>query len=71
MSGINWTKAWAGSDDGTIVGGIDLKNIQDDLAGVLTTTDIGVLVKSYTDPGTLVFVDNEIVSVDNAAVYIP
>lgn len=36
---ISWTKYWAGSDDGTIVGGIDLKNIQDDLANVTVTGD--------------------------------
>lgn len=36
---ITWTKEWAGTDDGTIVGGVDLKNIQDDLANVLQTLD--------------------------------
>lgn len=36
---ITWTKEWAGTDDGTIVGGLDLKNIQDDLANVLQTAD--------------------------------
>ena len=36
---ITWTKEWAGADDGTIVGGADLKNIQDDLANVLQTLD--------------------------------
>ena len=38
---IQWTKLWAGSDDGTIVGGLDLKNIQNDLSSVLTTSDVG------------------------------
>jgi len=42
MPGITWTKEWAGTDDGTIVGGTDLKNIQDDLATVLTTSDLTV-----------------------------
>lgn len=69
MAGIVWTKEWSGADDGTIVGGIDLMNIQDDLANVLTTSDIGVLVKSYTDPGELVFWENNAVSYENAAVY--
>lgn len=36
---ITWTKEWAGADDGTIVGGVDLKNIQDDLSNVLQTLD--------------------------------
>jgi len=36
---ITWTKEWSGTDDGTIVGGVDLKNIQDDLANVLQTLD--------------------------------
>ena len=70
MAGITWTKAWAGADDGTIVGGTDLKNIQDDLANVLVTSDIGVLVKSYTDPGDLIFWENDAVSWENDAVYI-
>ena len=69
MAGITWTKAWAGADDGTIVGGTDLKNIQDDLANVLVTSDIGVLVKSYTDPGDLIFWENVAVSWENDAVY--
>lgn len=46
---IVWTKLWSGSDDGTILRGIDLRNIQDDLAGVLQTSDIGVLVQGYDD----------------------
>ena len=70
MAGITWTKSWAGADDGTVVGGTDLKNIQDDLATVLTTTDIGVTVKSYTDPGTNIFWENALVSWENDAVYI-
>jgi len=70
MAGITWTKSWAGADDGTVVGGTDLKNIQDDLATVLTTTDIGVTVKSYTDHGTNIFWENALVSWENDAVYI-
>lgn len=37
---IVWTKYWAGSDDGTILKGIDLRNIQDDLAVVQTVDDV-------------------------------
>jgi len=70
MAGITWTKEWDGADDGTIVGGIDLRNIQDDLAGVLTLSDIGVLVKSYTDPGDLVFWENNVVAYEGDAVYV-
>lgn len=69
MSGITWTKEWAGSDDGTIVGGTDLKNIQDDLAPVLTLSDIGVLVKAYNDPGDALFWEGNAVSYENDAVY--
>lgn len=31
---ILWTKEWSGADDGTIVSGIDLQNIQQDLANI-------------------------------------
>jgi len=69
MAGITWTKEWAGTDDGTIIGGIDLKNIQDDLSGVLTLSDIGVTVEAYTEPETMVFWENDAVAYENAAVY--
>lgn len=69
MSGISWTKAWAGADDGTVLGGTDLKNIQDDLSAVLTTSDIGVTVAAYTASTTLVFWENSAVSWENVAVY--
>jgi hypothetical protein len=36
---IIWTKDWEGTDDGTIIGGLDLKNIQDDLSNVLQAAD--------------------------------
>lgn len=32
---FEWTKRWTAADDGTVVGGIDLKNIQDDIDGGL------------------------------------
>ena len=44
---ISWTKNWTSADDGSIVGGSDLKNIQDDLASVLQTSDIGTNIQAY------------------------
>ena len=44
---ISWTKLWTGADDGTIVRGVDLGNIQNDLALVLQTSDIGSSVQAY------------------------
>ena len=38
---IRWTKNWAGVDDGTILKGVDLKNFQQDMSGVLTKDDVG------------------------------
>lgn len=46
---VNWTKLWAGSDDGTLVGGIDLRNIQLDLASVIQTSDIGSAVQAHSE----------------------
>lgn len=71
MPGITWTKDWAGTDDGTIVGGVDLKNIQDDLTVVVNTSDIGVTVAAYAAPSTttLTFWENDAVAYENAAVY--
>jgi hypothetical protein len=37
---ITWTKDWQGSDDGTILKAIDIKNIQDDLSVVQTVGDV-------------------------------
>ena len=69
MAGITWTKEWSGADDGTIVGGIDLKNIQDDLTNVLSTSDIGVTVQAYDDPGEPVFWESDLVAWENETVY--
>lgn len=44
---ITWTKNWSGADDGTLLKGVDLGNIQGDLAAVVQTTDIGVTVQGY------------------------
>ena len=36
MPAITWTKDWSSADDGTVVSGADLKNIQDDIGSGLT-----------------------------------
>lgn len=46
---ITWTKDWSGSDDGTILKGIDLGNIQNDMTAVLQTTDIDTLIQAQDD----------------------
>jgi len=44
---FQWTKRWAAADDGTVVGGIDLKNLQDDIdSGLGQITSVNSL--SYT-----------------------
>lgn len=44
---FEWTKRWTAADDGTVVGGIDLKNIQDDIdSGLGQITSVSSL--SYT-----------------------
>jgi hypothetical protein len=35
MGNISWTKSWSASDDGTVFGGADIENIQDDITGVV------------------------------------
>ena len=70
MAGITWTKEWAGTDDGTTVGGADLGNMQSDLGIVLTTADLGVTVKAYSDPGDLIFYENAAVAYEGNAVYV-
>lgn len=60
---ISWTKAWTSADDGTVVSGSDLKNLQDDIDGGLTSnaTNIqGVPVDAPVpgDDGSLLFYDN-------------
>lgn len=61
---IVWTKYWAGSDDGTLLSGVDLRNIQDDLANVVQTSDSNVLDGNTTwDPGSIADGDMEATSV--------
>lgn len=63
MPGLIFTKQWSGLDDGSLLRGIDLRNLQQDLSGVLTTDDL-------SDHGTLVFWQNDVVSWENEAIYI-
>lgn len=60
---ISWTKAWAGSDDGTLVKGIDLKNIQDDVdANIDNATKLhtfDVEVPAAADDNKVLFWDND------------
>jgi hypothetical protein len=44
---ITWTKNWSGSDDGTVLKGVDLGNIQGDMTAVLQTTDIGTSIQAF------------------------
>jgi len=46
---IVWTHYWGGTDDGTTLKGIDLRNIQDDLANVTDVSAIGVTVQAYDE----------------------
>jgi len=74
MATITWTKSWAGSDDGTILKGTDLQNIQQDISSTLTdvleTSDIGVTVQAYSAAKDYIFWENEAVAYENNAVYI-
>ena len=58
---ISWTKVWAGTDDGTLLHGIDLKNIQEDLAGVLSTSDVGSNADIVTYEGVVVVYEGDVV----------
>ena len=49
---ITWTKEWAAVDDGTIIGGADLKNIQDDVDtgfAALSSTGIGAFSETFNN----------------------
>jgi len=60
---IRWTKNWAGVDDGTILKGVDLKNFQQDMSGVLTKDDVG-------DNMDIVTHDNEVLIYDGDVLYL-
>lgn len=60
MAGIGWTKRWSASDDGSILGGADLQNIQNDidsacmfLAGTQTITGNKTFSGTLTASGTV------------------
>jgi len=63
MADIVWTKEWSASDDGTIVTGADLGNIQDDIGSGITTdatTIQGVPIDAPIagDDGKLIYYDH-------------
>ena len=66
---ITWTKEWMASDDGTIVSGLDLKNIQDDITSGSTgdaTSMWGVPIVQPTaaEDGKVLFYDHATPSFD-------
>ena len=67
---ITWTKYWTGADDGTTLKGVDLKNIQDDLGNVLTSSDIGSTVQAYDEGTTTVCYEGAVVCYEEAVVTI-
>ena len=81
--GINWTKEWSASDDGTIFSGSDLQNIQSDidggcvlLAGTQTITGDKIFSGTVTigsniipDVDEYVFYEGSLISWENNAVF--
>jgi hypothetical protein len=60
---ITWTKEWQASDDGTIVSGLDLKNIQDDITSGSTGDatsiwSVNVIQPSAADDGKVIVYDH-------------
>jgi hypothetical protein len=71
--GITWTKEWQASDDGTVLKGIDLKNIQDDITSGSTgdaTSIWGIDIEQPTpaDDGKVLFYDHGAGAFDYLAV---
>ena len=58
--GIEWTKIWRGSDDGTLLKGVDLKNIQEDMSNVLTTSDVGSSAEIITHDGEILVYEGQV-----------
>jgi microcystin-dependent protein len=63
MAEIQWTKEWTAADDGTVVTGADLGNIQDDIGSGITTDAVsihGVAVEAPTvgDDDKILFYDH-------------
>lgn len=66
---ITWTKEWQASDDGTILSGLDLKNIQDDItsgsAGDATSIwSVPIVQPTAADDGKVLFYDHATPSFD-------
>jgi len=57
---IQWTKTWSGSDDGTLLKGIDLKNFQQDLASVAQLSDVGSTAEPLTHEGSVLVYEGEV-----------
>ena len=61
--GINWTKYWEGVDDGTVLRAIHLKMIQQDLADVLTTSDVGSSAEIIVHDGEVLVYESQVLYV--------
>ena len=66
---ITWTKEWEASDDGTILSGLDLKNIQDDItsgsAGDATSIhSVPIVAPTAAEDGQVLFYNNSAPSFD-------
>jgi hypothetical protein len=48
---ISWTKSWSSTDDGTILAGADLQNLQVNMQSALTNAASNVAVNTYTGSG--------------------
>ena len=67
--GITWTKEWQASDDGTVISGLDLKNIQDDITSGSTGDatsiwSIGVEQPTAADDGKVLYYDHGLSAFD-------
>lgn len=58
---IKWTKLWSGTDDGSLLKGTDLRNLQEDLANVLQTSDVGSNADIITHEGVVVVFEGDVV----------
>ena len=70
---ITWTKEWMASDDGTIVSGLDLKNIQDDITSGSTGDatsiwSVPVVQPTAADDGRVLFYDHATPAFDYVAI---
>jgi len=82
--GVNWTKSWSSSDNGSVLSGADLANIQNDIDGAVPTkTGAEVISGNWEFTGDLKFsgtddiydvteaicMDNDVVCHNNEIVY--